>query len=265
MVERPAMANEPFTIELSGDVSLAVFADEMHDWNTVLILLAEEVSTAAPVSYIIAGLNAGSAVATVLAECEDEEALTEIRHRFEVTGRALQSGTPIPFGSERYRRAALKLISPIGKGVTAIRFETAAEDITITARVTGRRGHHAQPFSRSLKAHGSVTGRIQTLTSRRGLAFTLFESHFDRAVHCYLDQGQEDLIRDKWDRRATVFGLITRDPLNGWPVTIRQIRAIVLEQEPSTADFRTARGVIPYSPEAEPIGDTLRRLRDAWH
>lgn len=257
------MASEPLTIELSGEVSLAVFAEEMRHWRTLLESLAAEVSTAAPVSFVIAGLYAGSALAMVQAESEDENALAELARSYTAIGRALRSRDPIPFGSERLGRAARDLVKPIGRGVTAIRFETAADDVTITGQVAGLHGQRTE-LLRSLKAYGSVTGRIQTLTSRRGLAFTIFDSLFDRAVNCYLDKGQEDLIRDKWDRRATVYGLIARDPLSGRPVTIRRIADVVLEPEVSTANFRSARGVIPFSPEAEPIGETLRRLRDAW-
>ena len=256
------MGSEPIALEISGEVTLDVYTEEMRQWHLMLEALAEEVSTSAPVRFVIVGLRAGSALAMVHAESDDEAALTELSRGYAAIGQALRSRSPIPFRSERIARAAQALIQPIGRNITAIRFETAEEDVTITSEHDAG-GEPAIPL-RSLKAYGSVTGRIRTLSSRNRLTFTLYDLVFDRAVTCYLRKGQEDLVRDKWDRRAMVDGLITRDPETGRPTTIRNIRDIVVQPEAGLGDFRRARGVIPFDPNAEPIGDMLRRLRDAW-
>ena len=77
-------------------------------------------------------------------------------------------------------------------------------------------------------AYGGVTGRIQTLSSRGGLRFTLFDTLFDRAVSCYLAEGQEELMRDVWGRMAVVEGLVTRDRATGRPQVIRSVRGVTV-------------------------------------
>lgn len=58
------------------------------------------------------------------------------------------------------------------------------------------------PRPNYISAYSAIEGVVQTLTSRRGLRFTLFDSLHDQAVSCYLEDGQEELMRGVWGRRA---------------------------------------------------------------
>jgi hypothetical protein len=112
-------------------------------------------------------------------------------------------------------------------------------------------------------AFGAVEGRVQTLSSRGGLRFTLYDSLHDRAVSCYLAEGHEDIMRDAWGRLAVVQGLVKRDPRTGRPVTIREVRSVELLGERSPHDYKRARAAIPLPEGARRAEDVIRQLRDA--
>ena len=117
--------------------------------------------------------------------------------------------------------------------------------------------------STPLSAFGAIEGRIETLSKRKGLRFVLYDTVHDRAVACYLREGQEELMRGGWGRRAIVEGLITRDAVTGLPASIRQVSHIEFLPETSQGSYRNARGVIPFGPEDPSPEDLIRRLRDA--
>ena len=93
-------------------------------------------------------------------------------------------------------------------------------------------------------AYGGVTGRIQTLSSQGGLRFTLFDTFFDRAVSCYLAEGQEELMRDVWGRMAVVEGLVTRDRATGRPQVIRSVRGVTVVRDAEPDAYLASRGVL---------------------
>ena len=141
----------------------------------------------------------------------------------------------------------------LGQRVTSVRFETAEEDITILARPS--RADRIQP------AFGAIEGRIQTLTNRNTLRFTLYDTLYDRAVSCYLVEDQEDIIREAWGRKAIVEGLVTRDADTGRPTTIRGVSKIHLVSD-APGNYLDARGIMPV-PDGTPFPeDIIRRLRD---
>jgi hypothetical protein len=115
----------------------------------------------------------------------------------------------------------------------------------------------------TMPVYGAIEGRIQTLTNRGSLRFTLYDTHNDKAVSCYVAEGQEDLLRDVWGRRALVEGRIRRDSQTGRPLTIRDVRRIVPLPEPEPYRFYEARGILPLMPGEEMPEERIRRLRDA--
>ena len=90
-----------------------------------------------------------------------------------------------------------------------------------------------------------MEGRIETVTRRKGLRFTLYDSLDDKAVSCYLEDGQEKLMRGAWGRRALVEGWVSRDPATGRPLTIRRVSHVELLPDVESGGYRRARGVVP--------------------
>jgi hypothetical protein len=104
-----------------------------------------------------------------------------------------------------------------------------------------------------------VRGRVQTLSSRGRLRFTLYDALYDKAVSCYLAEGQEDIMRDAWGHVALVEGWVTRDPATDRPLSIRGIERVTLLPEGDPHGYRRARGAVLGRELPEAI---IRRLRD---
>lgn len=253
------MASNTVTLEMNGTIELDVLGEELRQWHGLLRALSREVARHEQIRWVVEDLRPGSALATAVGEGPNLEAIERVVKSFSEVGRALQQRRAVP-GSWRVRQRAAALLKPLGAGVESIRFETAFEDITILEHPLG----NDELRTAMSRAHGSATGRIQTLSSRRRLSFTLYDTVFDRAVNCYLGEGQEDLVRDKWDRRATVEGLISRDPVSGRPVAVRYIQAIHLLPEPRDDAHRDILGLIPQPPGRETAADTIRQVRNGW-
>ena len=114
-----------------------------------------------------------------------------------------------------------------------------------------------------MSAYGAVEGRIETLTRRKGLRFTLYDTLNDKAVSCYLEEGHEVLMRGAWGRRAIVEGWVGRDPVTGRPLTIRRVRHIEILSDAESGTYRRARGVVPVGADGLSAEDAVRRVRNS--
>ena len=91
----------------------------------------------------------------------------------------------------------------------------------------------SEPFAseqepKKMGSIGTITGLVETLSMRRNLRFILYDDAFDRAVTCYIDKEQEELMRDLWGKQISVTGRIYREPYSGKPVEIRNINKITI-------------------------------------
>jgi len=142
-------------------------------------------------------------------------------------------------------------------GVTSIRFETPDKDSFITRNIP------SMPSERLVKSYGAIEGRIQTLTNRKGVRFTLFDTLHDKAVSCYLKEGQEELIREAWGKHAIIQGEITRESRSGRPVAIRDISIIKTTLDVRAGSYLKARGIVPIQNNEIFPEIILRKARDA--
>jgi hypothetical protein len=252
---------DTLTVALEGDtISLEKFAAALRTTLRMVTALAGEVAhNSSPIEWVIDGLDRGSAVATIrgLAAPGEEESVELVVAAFGDVARAMESG-------ERITRAravvnqARQFEKLLGEDVTEIRIETPDRDATI--RQQDRLAVLVAPQAR--QNYGAIRGRIQTLSNRGSLRFTLYDTIYDKAVSCYLGDAQQELVRGLWGQIAVVEGLVRRDP-QGKPVTIREITAIVPLREPEPGRWREAFGAVPISPGGESAEATIRRLRDA--
>lgn len=148
----------------------------------------------------------GSAYATARGFADVPAPVERVVQAYTATGRSLALGAPIPYPGPVTREA--RALSEVLNGkITAIRFETAEEDVVIQGP-WGQAHPPLQDYGK-LAAYGAIAGRIQTLSNRQGLRFTLYDSLHDRAVSCYLQEGQEELLRNLWGTRAIVHGWVS--------------------------------------------------------
>lgn len=250
-----AMPETTLTVALGGDVPLDLFAISMQRFRQLIDALTQEVSGKANIAWIVDELAGGSAIATIRGKAEQEEDVERVVKAYAAVGRALERHEVIPY-STQVADAARSLTSVLNGKITSVRFETGDEASIVTTGVPNRSQAH-------LAAFGAVEGRIETLRSRRGKSFTLYDSLDDLAVYCSLRPDQGALVRDAWEKRVIVEGWIKREPTSGRPVSINPVENVTILPELSPGSYRRARAVAPAGPGDEPPEALIRQLRDA--
>jgi len=256
-------ANNTVTLALEGQVTVSDFATAMQGLSELLVSLEDDVSPGAGILWIVAGLEAGSALGTMLAVDGDPEGIQRVIRGYGTVGHALERREPPPF-SERVMTSAARISSILNGRVPALRFETYLED----AQVTSPTAIPLPPMLDERGAYGMVRGRMQTLTNRNALRFTMYDTFYDRAVSCYLPQDYDpDALRTLWGKTVAVEGWIKRDTRDGHPVVIRRISNIVPVPEREQVgryDYIGAQGILKGDPDSKSPEDIIRRLRNAW-
>ena len=250
------MAKDTLTLALHGDVLLDDFAKAITDFKALVNALATELGAVDDVAWYVHDLQVSSALATVRGESEAIEKVERVVSAYGDIGKALQEGRR-PDYSEPVVQHAQAITRILNDHITSIRFETADTDWLITSQP------RIEAYVAFDRAYGGIEGRIQTLTNRKGLRFTLFDVFHDRAVSCYLREGQEEQLRELWGKRAVVEGEITRDKDTGRPLAIRSIVNIRSLPKVEVGSYLSARGVAPRRPDAPIAEKIIRQLRDA--
>ena len=259
------MVPDTITLMLEGEVSLEAFATAVQSFNRLVHALSIE--EGGGIEWTVEDLQPGSALATVKGRSGQPERVERVVRNYTSIGRALQENVQIQRGPQ-VSRPALKLRRLVGNGVRHVRFETPEETTVISEHSqarpkrallakmpTGQSSGTSMPV-----ALGAVEGEVQTLTKRNTLRFTLYDVLSDRAVSCYLQEGQEDLMREVWGKQALVEGWVSRDPTDGHPIAVRQVSRVtpIVTQ----GDYTLARAILPLEPGAELPEERIRRLRD---
>jgi hypothetical protein len=252
------MAKNTITLALEGEIALQEFASAISSFNSLVNQLSKEVGkdAHAQIDWFIDELYTGSAVATFRGVYPDVTVVENVIMAYEEVGDALAAGREIPF-SDNVRKHAAELTSVIGDKVTSIRFETPNHDYLISGKIKGGK-------SESIKyTYGIVKGTIETLTMRKQLSFTLWDSLFDKPVHCYFKEGEEENMRFVWGKKAVVSGRIGRQPETGKPLVVREVKYVRVLEEVEPGSYRRARGSLPWGKGGDTPEEMIRRLRDA--
>jgi hypothetical protein len=249
------MAKDTMTLALNGEVELGRFATAVSNFESLVQALSKEKGTEG-IRWIIHDLQISSAIATVRGESDILGEVERVVNAYEDVGRSLQSGQR-PNYSEPVVRAANAITSVLGDKVTAIRFETADLEFTVASRP------EMAIATTIMKSSGAIEGRIQTLSNRKGLRFVLFDTLNDRAISCYLSEGQEEKMREIWGKRAIVEGEISREKETGRPLAIRHIVDMKVLAELQRGSYLKARAIAPRKPSAPLAEEIIRQLRDA--
>jgi hypothetical protein len=259
--------SDTVTLALQGTVSLADFSAAVSRFHALIAALATDVQVE-DVEWKLDGLDYSSAITTargVPVNGSAPDRIERVVHAYLEVGEALESGATIPFRPPVQKEAqGLADLLKKSPEIEAVRFETAEAEAIVREPAI-----ELPPDSRLVKAtkheasYGSVTGRVQTLSSRNSLRFVVYDHIHDRAVSCYLVEGRESMMRQMWDRVATVEGWVSRDPGTGRPLTVRQVSKVTPLTEVEPWDYLRARGVIPRGDNDDPPEAQIRRLRDA--
>jgi len=255
------MASDLVTLVLEGDATLDDLASAFSSLQSLLGSLADARQPAGGVTWLLDGLDKSSAIATFRGLARDADLVESVTSDYLEVGRKVV-GDRLQDLDPNVLSATNNLVGLLGARIPAIRFETADDDVTLTDIAPHAPDLHPSPRLASLAAHGAVLGRVQTLTNRGSLRFTLYDILHDKAVSCYLQDGQQDLMRDAWDQVALVKGWVKRDPRTGRPLSIRRVRAIERRPEGQRGGWRVAEGVLAGT-QPDRSEAVIRQLRDA--
>ena len=259
------MAPDTITLMLEGEVSLEVFSTAVKSLNNLVKALSME--EGGDIEWTIEDLQPGSALATIKGKSKQSNRVNRVVRNYTVIGMALQESLKIERGP-KITRPALELGRLVGNGVSRIRFETSEVTAIISEKPGSRRKQASASSAKRTYAIdtnvsvslGVVEGEVQTLLRRQSLRFTLYEFLSDRAVSCYLKEGQEETMREVWGKQALVEGWISRDPTDGHPIAVRQVSRItpIVEE----GDYTLAGNILPLEPGEELPEVRIRQSRD---
>jgi hypothetical protein len=251
-----SMAADTITLALNGEVPVDDFSRAIEHFARLVSTLTEEVGRGVRISWVVDQLEAGSAITTIRGEADDLASVERVVRAYADVGEALAERRPIPF-SPKVADEARAIVRLLGKSITSVRFETDETDTVIVSP-------DVQPqHLPKIIGYGAVEGRVQTLSSRGRLRFTLYDALNDRAVICYVDEDRAELMRKIWGRRVIVEGLLTRDPATGQPQTVRSVTRIEELPDNEPGSYRRAIGALRGRPLGLSPEDAIRRLRDA--
>lgn len=257
------MPSDTLTLALDGEhIALDHYAEAVAGFARLVKALSAN-ADAPEITWEIEALEVSSAITTARAASLNRygpEHLERVTHDYLRVGHALKSGAVLPFSAE-VQTGATEIAHLLTVGIKSLRFETADDDAIVTQPYTGPA--KVGPLPMPPTDRGAVTGRVQTISSRSGLRFTLYELLSNRAVSCYVEAGAEDKLVGVWDRIVTVEGVVTRDPETGRPLAVRRISEIhTLEDEGQRGGYMKARAILPRRPGDLRAEDRIRRLRD---
>jgi hypothetical protein len=255
--EVEAMAKDTVSLVLGGDVPLATFARVMGNFSALIRSLSDEVVGPGAIEWEISHLEGGSATAVVRGIYDVAADVERVVQAYGIVGQCLEQARPVPYSDEVVLTA--KSITSILDGkVRSVEFVTDDYVASITEPLVEEeeRGHR-------LYSLGTVRGVIETISLRGRLKFTLYDDLFDRAVHCYPDEGQREHLRKVWGKHVSVSGWIYRDPDMGRPLEVTRLGTIVILEDFPPDSYKAARGVMPWRPGDELPEVLIRRLRDA--
>ncbi len=252
------MASQVITLALDGAPTIEDYTTALVGLRNLLRGLTETVAAGSNISWVIDSLEAGSAISAFRGEAADDSTVAQVADAYLKLGDALarRDTAELQQWPQAVGKAGNEIIGIINGRVSSVRLETADDDVTITAGPVPV----SVPAVPEIPSYGAVEGRIQTLSSRTGLRFTLYDLVHDRPVSCYLQPDQQDSLRELWDRLAVVEGRVRRDSRTGRPTAVRRIRRITPIDPVDENAWRNARGIV-HSPE--PAETIIRRLRDA--
>ena len=248
------MSKATLTFELGGRVELK----ELEEGIRLFTRLVSNLTPRSGVTWVVDDLQPGSALVTLRGESDDPAKVEQIIAEYEVIGCALSRHENLHHTKTRVVQAAHAIADFAGPR-EYVRLETPNQDYIVYGNRVADGNAHTEP-SVSI---GAITGRVQTLTSRSGLRFNLYDTVHDRAVACYLGPGQEEIMREAWGNRATVVGRVSRDPLTGKPMSIRDIRQVELLDDVAPGVYRQAKGAVPWEQGDMLPEEAIRLLRDA--
>lgn len=256
-------SNRELTLQLDGNPDASKFASFIYNSTSLVNALSNSVLKGQhrrrnKLRWYANNVSiTGGAEVSYEAPNSDPQKFELVESAFFEVGNALRYGGDIPY-SQSVADYASRLRKIVRDDVESLIFINQKNEAIV------RRDIEVASAPSAIAAYDEVEGRIETISSRKGLRFILYDSYFDRAVTCYLDDPEtaSDLT-DYFGKVVRVMGLVTRDSGTDRPFKIKNIgvRGITLVEKPEYS-WRDAENIIQFTPELTPEG-YIRKLRDA--
>lgn len=250
------MTTTNLILRIEGEVSLEHYAQVVTRFSSLIKEIGASVAGRRDLPWEVVGLTYGSAelVADVLDDAQDViEQANEVVRAYEQVGYSLSEGIDVPF-SPAVGEAARLLRNVIDGGITSMVFATNNRRIEVGAASDemGVRPHVQW-------AWGAVRGEIGSVSKRPRNQVTVYDSLFDRAVNCYLQETTLTNIDALWkSARVEVVGKVHYSD-KGRPLKITDV--VSISPLRSSEAFFQAQGALPWTAEEMPEV-VIRRLRD---
>jgi hypothetical protein len=256
------MIDDSLTLALDGEVTLRDFDAALAAFRRMLDAVGHQVmGRDRRVEWVIDDLERSSAITSVRPRAmndHDWESFAQVVVRVNDVGEAMAENRVEQLPA-RVSGPARKLAGLVDGGVERLRLVTVLGEHYIERPPSALT--RSEPAMAPRSALGEVTGRLQTLSNRGGLRFTLYDLLHDKAVTGYLEPGNEDLLKDLWGKLVAVDGIVTRDP-SGRPTSVRRVRAVRPVPELPRGAYREARGALAWHSPKRPE-DVIREMRDS--
>ena len=251
------MAKNTVTFELGGRVEIQDLEKGITAFRRLILALTPRNER---VSWVVEDLRPGSAVATLRCEADNSIIAEQTVKDYEDIGNCLARHKKLPSQYNKRVKRAAEAVAALAEEMEYVRFETSDNDFVV---YSSRHTSDTAAASSPTVSIGAITGRVQTLSNRSGLRFNLYDAVHDKAVACYLNSEQEEIVREAWGRRATISGAVSRDASTGRPIAIRRIMNIEILEDVPLGSYRRARGAVPWLPGYEKPEEIIRQMRDA--
>ncbi|MEM9997393.1 MAG: hypothetical protein AAF809_06795 [Bacteroidota bacterium] len=236
-------------LNLDGDVSPAQFLRGVRDFFGVLKSVSTNVTgEKGGVRWSISVQSGSNLIIAEGHPVEQTSSEAVFRAVDAITGgfEALSRGTveAPPFFTEKTLDLAYDLAqlaeSGKKKGLDKVEIRVNGSTVPLSAQaaasVNAIRG-------KEYKALGSVEGRLQTVSDRRGFKFVVYDNLRDRPVECRFSD--DSLLEDAlgaFGRRVSVFGTVTYRE-DGTPIRVRVNRLRVFRRKEELPPPENARGL----------------------
>jgi hypothetical protein len=107
--------------------------------------------------------------------------------------------------------------------------------------------HTAELLTAAYADHGSIEGRLQVLSERRGLHVVVYEPLWDKPVRCHLTDEQTEIALKNFGKRVEVVGLV-RYRGDGVPVSIDVEEIVPFPAPEDIPTYLAVRGILRDAP-----------------
>ena len=258
------MANDTVTLALSGEVELGDFAHAVRALDSLLTAIPKERPSIGKLRWVVDDLQTSSAIARMRGVGKNVTLAVDEYQRVGDSAANDQLSQP-----GLIKDAVVDLTKVIGQSVKSVRFETYDHDAEIFKPVPPNPiatiGLNDKPPHVIPPSFGSVSGKIQSISKHKSLQFTIYDVHTDAAISCYLEPGNEDVMRKMWGKLAVVSGIVRRNPISGEPTTVRRVKAAdikVIRELRGSGGWRDAIGAVRHRKGQISSEAAIRRGRD---